>query len=390
VRDVFIAGCGETPVMKQSTDDLRQLGATAVRAAIQNSGIEAPTALYVGNMLSGMLSGQQQLGALIAHSAGLHGIEAATVEASCGSGGAAARWGVMAIQSGAHDIVVVCGVERMTHASKEDVTRSLAAASDWNTEGGRGETFVSLNARLMKAYMQEHGVDNSAFAPFALNAHRNAARNPHALFKGKQVSEQNYHEARQVEGPLKLFDISPICDGSAAIVLVSGDVAQRIRRNGQPLVRVRGSTIATDSLGLDDRERLLRLAAVERGAKRAYEQAKIKPQDIDLFECHDAYTVMSVLSLEAAGFAEEGKGYTLGLDGQIFTEGKLPITTMGGLKGRGHPVGATGVYQLCEAYAQLTGTAGENQIKSNPEVAMTQNFGGTGATVVTHILERAA
>jgi len=365
------------------------LGANAVRAAIQNSGTEAPTALYVGNMLSGMLSGQQQLGALIAHSAGLRGIEAATVEASCGSGGAAARWGVMAIQSGAHDVVVVCGVERMTHAPKEDVTRALAAASDWEHEGGRGDTFVSLNALLMQDYMSEHHVDSSAFAPFAVNAHRNAARNPHALFK-KEVSEQGYHDARQVEGPLKLFDISPICDGSAAIVLVSGEVAQRIARHGQPLVRIRASSIATDSLALDDRERMLRLAAVERSAKRAYEQAKVKAQDIDLFECHDAYTVMSILSLEAAGFAEEGRGYTLGLDGEIRTEGKLPITTMGGLKGRGHPVGATGVYQLCEAYAQLTGTAGENQIKNNPELAMTQNFGGTGATVVTHILERAA
>jgi acetyl-CoA C-acetyltransferase len=389
VRDVFIAGCGETPVLKQSSEDLRHLGATAVRAAIQNSGLEAPTALYVGNMLSGMLSGQQQLGALIAHTAGLHGIEAATVEASCGSGGAAARWGVMAIQSGAHDIVVVCGVERMTHAAKESITRSLAAASDWDKEGGRGETFVSLNARLMQAYMQEHRLDKKAFAPFAVNAHRNAARNPNALFKGKQVSEQNYYEARHVEGPLRLFDVSPICDGSAALVLVSDEVAQGLRRNGQPLVRVRASTIATDSLALEDRENLLRLSAVERSAKRAYEQAKLKPQDIDLFEVHDAYTIMSVLSLEAAGFADEGRGYTLGMDGEIFTEGKLPITTMGGLKGRGHPVGATGIYQLCEAFQQLTGNAGENQV-NGAEIAMAQNFGGTGATVVTHILERAA
>ena len=139
-----------------------------------------------------------------------------------------------------------------------------------------------------------------------------------------------------------------------------------------------------------DRARhLLRLSAVERSAKRAYEQAGVKPSDIDLYECHDAYTVMSVLSLEAAGFAPEGRGYTLGLEGDIRTEGKLPITTMGGLKGRGHPVGASGVYQLAEAFQQLTGQAGENQVP-DAEIAMTQNMGGTGATVVTHILERAA
>jgi len=294
----------------------------------------------------------------------------------------------MAIQSGQHDIVVVCGVEKMTHAPREKVTRALATASDFLTEGSRGETFVSLNARLMQAYIETHKVESSAFAPFAINAHRNAFRNPNALFK-KEVDEQTYRDARQVEGPLKLFDVSPICDGSAAVVMVSEDIARFLMRQGKDIVRIRASAAATDTLGLDDRARLLRLAAVERSAKKAFETAKLKPADIDMYECHDAYTVMSVLSLEAAGFAEEGRGYTLGLEGEIFTEGKLPITTMGGLKGRGHPVGATGIYQLSEAFSQLTGQAGENQVP-NCDLAMTQNMGGTGATVVTHILERAA
>lgn len=386
MRNVYIAGIGQTPVSKQSTEEVRELGARAVRAAIQHSTLEAPSALYVGNMLSGMLSEQQQLGALIAQSAAVPGIEAATVEAACGSGGAAVRWGVMAIQSGAHDLVVVCGVERMTHAPKERTTRALATASDFEKEGSRGETFVSLNARLMQAYMDTYKVDNRAFAPFAVTAHHNANRNPNALFH-KEINESIYLESRQVDGPLRLFDVSPICDGSAAIVLVSDELAKQVKRHGQPLVQIRASSVGTDTLGLDDRERLLRLAGVERSSKRAYEQARLKPEDIDLFECHDAYTVMSVLSLEAAGFAAEGRGYTLGLDGEITTEGKLPITTMGGLKGRGHPVGATGVYQMVEAYLQLTGQAGANQVK-NPEIAMTQNIGGTGATVTTHILER--
>ncbi|MDB4974417.1 MAG: acetyl-CoA acetyltransferase [Myxococcaceae bacterium] len=386
MRNVYIAGVGQTPVSKQSNHEVRELGAAAVRTAIQNSRLEGPTALYVGNMLSGLLSEQQQVAALIAHSAGLHGIEAATIEAACGSGGAAARFGVMAIQSGAHDVVVVAGMERMTHASRERTTRALATASDWEKEGGLGATFVSLNGRLMQAYMDTYKVDNSVFAPFAINAHKNANRNPNALFH-KEIDEKIYHESRLVEGPLRLFDISPICDGSAAVVLVSEEIAKRLSSEGQPVVKIRGSAVGTDTLGLDDRERLLRLAGVERSAKRAFEQAKLKPEDIDIFECHDAYTVMSVLSLEAAGFAAEGRGYTLGLEGDIRIEGRLPITTMGGLKGRGHPVGATGVYQLVETFQQLTGTAGENQIK-NPEIAMTQNIGGTGATVITHILER--
>jgi acetyl-CoA C-acetyltransferase len=388
VRNVFIAGIGQTPVSKQSTEEVRELGARAVRSAIQHSTLEAPTALYVGNMLSGILSEQQQLGALIAQSAGIPGIEAATVEAACGSGGAAVRWGVMAIQSGSHDLVVVCGAERMTHAPKDRTTRALATASDFEKEGSKGATFVSLNARLTQAYMDTHKVEHSVFAPFAITAHHNAMRNPNALFH-KEIDEKIYNEARQLEGPLCLFDVSPICDGSAAIVLVSDELAKQVKRHGQPLVQIRASSVGTDTLGLDDRERLLRLAGVERSSKRAYDQAKLRPEDIDIFECHDAYTVMSVLSLEAAGFAAEGKGYQLGLDGDIRINGKLPITTMGGLKGRGHPVGATGVYQLAEAYLQLTGQAGENQVKG-AEIAMTQNIGGTGATVTTHILERVA
>jgi acetyl-CoA C-acetyltransferase len=388
VRNVFIAGIGQTPVSKQATEEVRDLGARAVRSAIQHSTLEAPSALYVGNMLSGILSEQQQLGALIAQAAGVPGIEAATVEAACGSGGAAVRWGVMAIQSGAHDLVVVCGAERMTHAPKDRTTRALATASDFEKEGSKGATFVSLNSRLMQAYMDAYKVDNRAFAPFAINAHLNANRNPNAFFH-KVIDEKTYREARHVDGPLHLFDISPICDGSAAIVLVSEELAKQAKRHGQPLVQIRASSVGTDTLGLDDRERLLRLAGVERASKRAFDQAKLKPEDIDLFECHDAYTIMSVLSLESAGFAAEGKGYQLGLDGEIGIHGKLPITTMGGLKGRGHPVGATGVYQMCEAYLQLTGQAGDNQVKG-AEIAMTQNIGGTGATVTTHILERVA
>jgi acetyl-CoA C-acetyltransferase len=236
--------------------------------------------------------------------------------------------------------------------------------------------------------MDTYKVTNEVFAPFAINAHRNANRNPNALFH-KEISESVYHDSRTVEGPLKLFDISPICDGSAAVVLVCEEVAKRLASEGQPVVKIRASAVGTDTLGLDDREKLLRLAGVERSAKRAFEQAKLKPSDIDLFECHDAYTIMSVLALEAAGFAAEGRGYTLGLEGDIRCEGKLPITTMGGLKGRGHPVGATGLYQLAEAFQQLTGTAGGNQVK-DPRIAMTQNIGGTGATVITHILERTA
>ena len=386
MRDVYIAGVGQAPVSKAATRSVRELGADVVKQALEDAGLEDAGALYVGNMLSGMLSNQQQLGALIAHTAGLPGIEAATVEAACASGAAAARWGTMAIASGMHDAVIVCGVERMTHVERERVTRSLATASDWHQEGGKGETFVSLNAHLMRMYMERHGVDSEAFAPFALNAHRNSRGNPHALFNKKDVSAEDYARAKMIQEPVRLFDASPICDGAAAVVMCSREVLDRCRPQG-PRVKVIASAVGTDSLALNDRRDPLVLDAAVASSRRAYEQAGIRPADVDLFELHDAYTVMSVLSLEAAGFADEGRGHELGPEIQV--DGDIPVTTMGGLKGRGHPVGATGVYQLVESHLQLAERGGHNQVPG-ARIAMAQNFGGTAATVVTHLLERAA
>ena len=394
MREVCILGVGQLPVERHSTASVREMGAASVRAALADAGMEGrdgaegPGALYVGNMMSGMLSSQQQLGALIAHEAGLGGIEAATAEAACGSGAAALRWGYMAVASGAHEVVMVCGVERMTHVKGGEVTQALATASDWCDEGGQGETFVSLNAQLMRLYMDRHDVEASSFGPFAINAHNNSCGNPHALFH-KTVTEETYEDARIIEEPVRLFDVSPICDGSAAVMLGTPEALRSLRGPSAPRVHLAASSVGTDSVGLKGRRDPLGLDAARRSAEQAYAQANLGPDDMDLFELHDAYTVMAALSLEAAGFAEPGEGYQLGLQGDILPDGRIPITTMGGLKGRGHPVGATGVYQLVEAYSQLCGNAGVNQIAS-PTHAMTQNFGGTAATVITHILTRAA
>jgi acetyl-CoA C-acetyltransferase len=189
-----------------------------------------------------------------------------------------------------------------------------------------------------------------------------------------------------VHDPVRLYDASPICNGSAALVLAAGDAVGRAAA-GRPAVRVIASAGATDSVGIADRRDRLTLDGVMFSSRRAYAQAEIGPADVDIFELHDAYTIMSVLSLEAAGFARPGEGLWLGLNGAIGLQGRLPISTMGGLKARGHPVGATGVYQLAELYLQLTGQAGPNQIP-NARTAMAQNIGGTGATVLTHILRR--
>lgn len=385
MREVYVLGVGQIPVTKDKDEPLRDMAARAVRAALADAGVESVEALYTGNMLSGMLSHQQHLGALVADAVGLRGVEAATAEAACGSGAAAMRWGYMAIASGAYDVVAVCGVEKMTHTDRYETTRALATASDWPNEGAHGHSFVSLNAVIMQEYIKRYWVNRSLFAAFALNAHQNGASNPNALFQ-KVITVEKYEESPMVQAPIRLYDASPICDGSAALILASADRV-KTQNGSHPRVRVAASASATDSVGIADRRDLLTLEGAVASSRRAFAQANMGPDDIDLFELHDAFTIMAVLSLEGAGFAEPGKGLWLGADGEIGLEGKVPISTFGGLKARGHPVGGTGVYQLVEAHLQITGRAGPNQVP-NARVGMTQNVGGTGATVITHILER--
>jgi acetyl-CoA C-acetyltransferase len=386
VRDVFIAGAGQTPVTKDHGVRGRYLGAATVQAALADAGIASAAvgALFVGNMLSGILSNQQQLGGVIADYSGLAGVEAVTIEAACASGGAAARMAYLAVAGGIHDVVAVCGVERMTHVERDTVTRALATAADWELEGVSGESFLSLNAGLMRAYMDKYGVAAERFAPFAINAHRNALTNPNALLH-KAVDLDTYRTSRIVADPIRLFDVSPICNGAAALVFV----APHLAANANARIRIAGSALATAPLALSRRADALRLTAVESSTQRALRQAGVGHADIDLFEPHDAYTIMTALTLEAAGFAAPGKGLDWAHEERIGLSGDLPLTTFGGLKARGHPVGASGCYQLVEAFLQLTERAGENQVP-DAGVALVQNIGGTGATVASHVLIRDA
>jgi acetyl-CoA C-acetyltransferase len=384
VRDVFIAGVGQTPVNKDANGRGRYLGAAAVQAALADAGIASAAvgALFVGNMLSGILGDQQQLGALIADCSGLAGVEAVTVEAACASGGAAARMGYLAVAGGTHDVVVVCGVERMTHVERDKVTRALATAADWEIEGVCGESFLSLNAGLMRAYMDRYGVAAERFAPFAINAHRNAVSNPNALLH-KPLDVDTYRASRVVADPIRLFDVSPICNGAAALVLVAPHLVARDAAH----VRIAGSALATAPLALARRADPLTLTAVASATSKAMRQAGVAHGDVDLFEPHDAYTIMTALTLEAAGFAAPGRGLDWADEQRIGLRGELPLTTFGGLKARGHPVGASGCYQLAEACLQLGERAGANQTP-DASVALVQNIGGTGATVATHVLIR--
>jgi acetyl-CoA C-acetyltransferase len=287
------------------------------------------------------------------------------------------------VAGGVQDFVAVMGVEKMTDQVNGDVTSALAMAADAENEAVHGLSFVSINALLMQRYMHEHGYKKDDFAPFAINAHANAVNNPNAMFRSKITAEQ-FAAAKPISEPINLLDSSPIADGAACVILAPTAIAKEF--SDKPL-RVRASAIATDTVAVHDRRDPLFLEGAALSAQKAYAQAGIGPWDLDLFELHDAFTIMSALSLEAAGFAARGKGVALGLEGAIHIGGRVPITTMGGLKARGHPVGATGMYQICEVAMQLRGEAGANQIK-NATLGMAQNIGGSGATVVTTVLER--
>ncbi len=389
MKDVFIVGVGQTPVTRNGAAPGRELAASAIGDALHAAGVEGESvgALFVGNMTGAVLDQQQQMGSLIADYAGLSGIEAFNVEAACASGAAAARLAYLTLAGGAHDVAVVCGIERMTHRDRDAVTDALAMAADRELESSRGESFLSLNARLMRLYFEAYDKSGEDFAPFAINAHANAMHNPNAVFH-KQIDLNDYVESRTIIEPVRLYDVSPTCNGAAAIVLATSEVADRMLRN-RPRIRIAASSAATAPVALDRRDDLLTLEAVRKSTLTAVDQAGLSHDSIDLFELHDAYTIMSALCLESAGFTPPGTATEFARDGRIALDGDLPISTMGGLKARGHPVGATGVYQLAEGYLQLAQQAGANQI-DNATTALLQNIGGTGSTVVNHILTREA
>ena len=385
MRSVSIIGIGQTPVGELWNLSARQLAYQAVSSAMADAGVDRADALFVGNMLSGNLLDQEHLGTLVADVCGLRGIEAAKVEAACASGSAALRVGTMAVASGFHDIVIVAGLEKMTDTVGKDTTAGLATASDAEYEALHGVSFVGLNALVMQRYMYEYDVPLDAFAGFSINAHRNGANNPNAMFQ-EPISLKEYVNAPLIATPINMMDSSPVCDGAAALVLVPTEWAHEFTTgHHRGAVQILASASANDTLAVHDRQDPLFLQAAYTSSQKAYRQAGVDPEDLDLFELHDAFTIMSALSLEANGFARRGEGWRLAQDDEIGIHGRLPISTMGGLKSRGHPVGATGVYQIVEVVQQLTGTAGANQV-ANARLAMAQNIGGSGATIVTHIL----
>jgi acetyl-CoA C-acetyltransferase len=385
MRKAVIIGAGMTPVGEHWKIGLRDLAVEALLNAMDDAGIDKVDSLYVGNMVSGSFVEQENLGALIADWAGLGNIPAVKVEAACASGGAAVQEGVKAVLSGLEDVVAVVGVEKMTDAWPSDATRYLAYAADAEWELFHGASFVALNALIMRYYMKAYGYTEEELALFAVNAHANGAKNPYAMFK-RPIKVETVMRSPYVADPLKLFDASPVCDGAAAVIITTPEKAQELGVPKEKWVEVAGMGRAVDTISLASREDLLTLKAAKVAAERAYKMAGVEPKDIDFFEVHDAFTVMAALSLEALGVAKKGEGAKLAKEGQIAIDADYPIQTMGGLKARGHPVGATGVYQTVEAVLQLRGEA-PSQVP-DAEIGLTQNIGGTGSNITVNVFRR--
>jgi acetyl-CoA C-acetyltransferase len=383
MRKVAILGIGQTSIDEHWAKSLREIGGEAAFAAMQDAGVDKVEALFVGNMLSPLIDGQNQLGTFFADWVGLWHQEAVKVEAACGSGAAAFRAGLMAVASGDIESALVVGVEKMTDKAGHDVTAALATAADADYEVEQGVSFVGLNALIMQRYMFEFGWKHADFAPFSINAHANAMHNPFARLHEK-ITIERFEKSSMVATPINLLDASPTGDGAAAAILVPAEKVASMP--GRPRVVVAASASATDTIAVHSRKDPLFLSAAYDSAKRCYQMAEVEPKDIDVFELHDAFSIMAALSLEACGFADRGKGVQLGLEDEIAVTGRVPICTRGGLKARGHPVGATGMYQIVEVVQQLRGECAKTQV-DGAKIGMAQNIGGSGASVITHILK---
>ena len=379
MRAVSIVGIGQLPVQPTSPSSLREMGAEAVRRAMADAGVERVEALTVGNMLAGELQGQKHLAALIADEVGLRGIEALEVGAVTASGAAALRLAFLAVASGQAELAVALGVEKMSDGV---AMPAISKALDAEREVANGETMISRNAQLLALYLERTQAPSHAMVWFAVNAHKNARHNPNAMFHELRVSARKVRSSRVVHAPLRLYDCAPICDGAAALVLAPTEQARAF--SDHP-VRILGSSVATDRFRVDEREDPLVLEGSQLSAHRAFRQANVNRGDIGFFEVHDAFSIMACLQLEAVGFAAPGEGWRMAAERQIGIRGRLPICTMGGLKARGHPIGASGVYQVVEAVLQLTGRAGKNQVR-DPRIGLVQSIGGAASTVITHIL----
>ncbi|WOF16715.1 thiolase domain-containing protein [Methanoplanus sp. FWC-SCC4] len=387
MRDVAVIGIGLTNFGEMWDTSFRELCVEAGVKAIEDAGLDGEQIdeMFVGNMSGGRFVLQEHIGALIADYAGLatNHIPSTRTEAACASGGLAFRQAVTCVASGMQDVVIAAGVEKMTDVSGGETTDALAGAADREWEGIYGVTFPSLYAMMARDYIHKYGLTREQLAQVAVKNHFNGARNPIAQFR-KEITLDVVKNSTLVADPLRLMDCSPVSDGASAVIVCP---LERAHEFTDTPVKVLASTQATDTISLHDRRDISTIDATIAAGNRAFKMAGLERKDIDLVEVHDCFTIAEICAIEDLGFCKKGEAGKLTEEGYTALDGKLPVNTSGGLKACGHPVGATGIKQVCEIVQQLRGDAGKRQV-NGAEIGMTQNVGGTGATVVTHIFGR--
>jgi len=377
-----IVGVGMTKVGEHWDKSLRQLAVEASLKAIDEADVGLPQAIFFSNMMSGRLQNQDHLGALLAEELGLRGLPALRIEAACASGGAAFHAAYAALLSGLYKVVLVVGAEKMTDTSTEQTTTALMTAEDREYTGFYGASFVSLNALAHRLYMEKFNVKEEEMASLAVLSHKNGVNNPLAMYR-REISVEDVLRSPYVADPIHLLEAAPMSDGAAAILLASEDVL----KSKNSVVRVEASTVATDNIRYYERENLLEFESVKRAFENAISLSKINEREIDIIELHDAFTIVGYLTLESAGIVDKGMAAKEVSRGRFNISDKPAINTMGGLKSRGHPIGATGLYQIAEIYLQLTNNAGKNQV-DNAKIGVAFNVGGVGTTTTATILAR--
>jgi acetyl-CoA C-acetyltransferase len=382
MRDVAIIGVGMTKWGELWEKSLRTIFTETALLAIEDAGVDKIDSMVVGCMSSGLFVGQEHLASLLADELGRTPVPAARVESACSSGGLALRQGFIEVASGMSDIVLVGGVEKMTDVTGCEATYALGTAADQEYEGYHGLTFPGLYAMMAVAHMHRYGTTREQLAMVAVKNHDNGSRNPLAQFPFK-ITVDGVLNSVLVADPLRILDCSPITDGAAAVILCPADMARKTKK---PVVRIAGSGQATDTIALSSRKDITWLESTHVAAAKALAMAGRKVDDVDLFEVHDCFTIAEIMVTEALGLVERGRGGKAVEEGLTARDGRFPVNPSGGLKAKGHPVGATGVAQAVEVVKQLRGEAGDRQVKGARR-GLTQNMGGTGGSSVVHVLE---
>lgn len=385
MKDISIVGVGNTKIGEWYDSSLRELTDEAITKAIASANIDPKDigATFVGSMSSGLFNQQEHLSALVGPYSGVYA-PALRVESACASGSSALRVAMMAINAGYYDTALVVGVEKMTDLIDiGDVTTALGTAADGEWELGVGATFPALFALMMRKHMHKYGSTLEEFAAVAVKNHKNGALNPDAQFP-REISMETVMNSRMIADPVRLFDCSPISDGAAAVIVTAKDKAKQYTDDP---VNIIGSGAGTDHIALQNRADITKLESTITATKTAFDMAKIQPKDVDFIEVHDCFTIAEVISIEDMGFCKKGKGGKFTLDGETALNSTISVNPSGGLKSKGHPVGATGIYQVIEAFHQLRNEAGKRQVTKN-NIGVTQNIGGSGATSVVNVFRR--